>query len=134
MKRFLVIVVLLSGCALVPKERSWDFVTSVGGIAVDAPKSTPRGLLLPVRADVSGSQAISNEPTTLNSIMSCAVTSARVEGHDILVTISTALLREGGSSRCPDAKLGRLAPGEYTVFYGSQRTDAKHIGVVRVAL
>ena len=134
MKRFLVIFALLSGCALVPEERSWEFVTSVGGIAVDAPQSTSKGLVLPVRADVSGLQAITNAPTTLNSIMSCSATRAKVGGQEILITISTSLLREGGSSRCPPARLGKLGPGQYTVLYGAERTDAKPIGVVHVAL
>jgi hypothetical protein len=134
MKRFLVIALLLAGCGLVPKEQSWEFVISVGGITVDPPQVTPSGLTLPVRADVSGLQTISNKPTTLNSIMACSLTQAKVEGREILVTISTSLLREGGSSQCPPAKLGKLAAGRYSVLYGSTRADAKPIGMVDVAL
>ena len=134
MRRYLVIVALLSGCGLVPKEQPWEFVTSVGGIAVDPPQASPSGVTLPVRADVSGLQTISNKPTALNSIMECSLTRARVQGREILVTISTSLLRDGGSSRCPPAKLGRPAAGRYTVLYGSTRENARPIGVVDVAL
>jgi hypothetical protein len=128
----LVVAALLLGCAFAPKVQSWDFVTAVGGIAIQPPQSTPKGLLLPVRADVSGLQAITNEPTTLNSIMSCSVTRANVVGHDILLTISTSLMREGGSYACPPAKLGKLPAGRYAVFYGSERAGAKPIGVIDV--
>ena len=134
MNRLLVIIALCAGCGLAPEERSWEFVSSVGGIAVDPPQATPRGLTLPVRADVSGLQAISTKPTTLNSIMACSLTRAKVEGREIMVTISTSLLREGGSSQCPPAKLGKLAAGRYAVLYGSTRSDAKPIGMVDVAL
>jgi hypothetical protein len=91
-------------------------------------------MVLPVRADVSGLQTISSKPTTLNSIMGCSSTRAKVEDREILVTISTSLLREGGSPRCPPAELGKLAAGRYAVFYGSTRADAKPIGMVDVAL
>src|SRR5689334_14380729 len=105
MKRLALVLLTLSGCAaVVPKDRSWEFVTSVGGITVDNPVPTARGLVLPVRADVSGLQAISVKPTTLNSIMACSKTRAEVEGRNIYVTIATTLLRQGNSSRCPDAK------------------------------
>jgi hypothetical protein len=128
----LVTAVLLLGCAFVPKEQPWDFVTAVGGIAVPPPQSTPKGLLLGVRADGSGLQAITNEPATMNSIMSCSVTRANVAGQDILLTISTSLMREGGSYACPPAKLGKLLAGRYTVLYGSKRAGAKPIGVIDV--
>jgi hypothetical protein len=66
--------------------------------------------------------------------MSCSATRAKVKDQEILLTISTSLLREGSSSRCPAARLGKLAAGQYTVLYGADRKDAKPIGVVRVAL
>lgn len=134
MKRFLVIAALLPACAQVPKQRPWAFVTSVGGIAVEQPQATVMGLILPVRADVSGLQKISNEPTTMNSVISCSASRARVEGQNILLTISTSLLRDGGSSACPPARLGMLPAGRYSVLYGSKRDGAVPIGVVDVAL
>src|SRR5436190_3590397 len=135
MKRLTLVLLTLTGCTgVVPQERPWAFVASVGGIAVESPVRTAKGLILPIRADVSGLQTISVKPTTLNSIMACSRTRAEIEGNDIYVTIATSLLREGGSSRCPDAKLGALAAGENNVFYGSDRTDAVRLGEVRVAL
>ena len=135
MKRFALVLLALSGCsAILPRDRSWEFVTSVGGIAVDNPVRTAQGLMLPVRADVSGLQAISVKPTTLNSIMACSKTRAEVVGSNIYVTIATTLLLEGDSSRCPDAKLSGLAEGDYTVFYRSAHADAVRLGEVRVAL
>jgi hypothetical protein len=106
----------------------------VGGIVVENPVRTAKGLMLPVRADVSGLEAVTAKPTTLNSIMACSRTRAEVVGHDIYVTIATSLLREGDSSRCPDAKLDAIPEGEYNVFYGSVRTEAVRVGNVRVAL
>jgi hypothetical protein len=90
--------------------------------------------MLPIHADVSGLQAISVKPTTLNSVMACSRTRAEVVGNDIYVTIATSLLGEGDSSRCPDAKLGAVPEGEYNVFYGSVRSDAVRLAGVRVAL
>ena len=135
MNRLALVLLTLSGCsAVVPRDRSWEFVTSVGGIAVDNPVRTARGLVLPVHADVSGLEAISVKPTTLNSIMACSKTRAEVVGNNIYITISTTLLRQGGSARCPDAKLGGLQDGNYTVFYRLAPAEAVRLGEVRVAL
>src|SRR5688572_29394296 len=135
MKRLALVLLMLTGCTgLVPRERPWAFVASVGGIAVDNPVRTPKGLILPIRADVSGLEAISVKPTTLNSIMACSKTRAEVEGNNIYVTIATTLLRQRGSSRCPDAKLSGLPNGNYTVFYRSAAADDVRLGEVRVAL
>jgi hypothetical protein len=134
MKHIVIIAVLLSGCAIFPKDQPWSFVTAVGGMAIDAPVRTPKGISLPVRANVSGLETITVEPTTLNSIIACSRTRAKVEGKEIYLTIATSLARAGDSARCPSARLGALPAGEYQVFYGTARTDATSLGAIHVAL
>jgi hypothetical protein len=134
MNRIVIVTLLLSGCALVPKDQPWSFVTSVGGMAIGAPVRTSKGVSLPVRANVSGLEIITAAPTTANSIMACSRTRAKVDGHKIYLTIATSLARAGDSPNCPPARLGAVPAGDYQVFYGTARTDAMPLGAVHVSL
>ena len=134
MNRIVVVTVLLSGCSIVPRDQPWSFVTAVGGMAIDAPVRTPKGISLPMRANVSGLETITVAPTTLNSIMACSRTRAKIGGQEIYLTIATSLARAGDSPRCPPARLGALRAGEYQVSYGTEGTDATPLGVIHVAL
>lgn len=131
----LLVALALTGCnALTGEERPWSFVTSVGGLEISPPVHKGESWLLPVRADVSGLQAITHKPTTMNSGLVCDFTKARVKGQDIFIVIVTTLPHEGATSVCPAATLGALEPGQYNVWYGSNRTEGVQVGTVDVAL
>jgi hypothetical protein len=138
MKRFLgslAILIALHGCATVTtKERSWSFVTAVGGLALAAPVHVGNRWELPVRADVSGLRAITNEPTTMNSGLVCDATRADVKGRDILIVIVTTMPHGNATSACPAAKLGALDPGQYNILYGPNRAEGVKLGTIDVAL
>lgn len=131
----LTILILVHGCSIIfAKEQPWSFVTAVGGLAVGTPVPSNGRWLLPVRADVSGTQVIANKPTTLNSGLVCEAVRAKVKGQDIFLTIKTTLAHKGATSVCPAAKLGRLSSGRYDVWYGTSRAEGTSLGTVRVSL
>ena len=112
----------------------WNFVQSVGGLAIAAPSHGAGGWNLPVRANVSGLEAVTNKPTTLNSALICERTNASVEGRNIYLTIVSGLARANASVRCPPASLGELPPGKYQVFYRGPGETAIPVGEVSVGL
>ena len=113
---------------------SWEFVQSVGGIAVGMPSHGTNGWVLPVRANVSGVEAITANPTTLNSALICEETLAAVEGPNIYITITSAPVRPKNSPRCPPVALGEMPRGQYNVFYRGPGELPIHIGEVPVGL
>jgi hypothetical protein len=128
-------LVFLLCCAVAgAEERPWSFVTTVGGFQIGAPVQSNGKWSLPVRADVSGLQVITNEPTTINSALVCNAIKAQVHGSDIFLVLETGVAHGTGTSKCPDAKLGKLAKGSYNVWYGTSRANGVSLGVVRVAL
>lgn len=128
-----VLVAALPGYVLAGAE-SWGFVQSVGGIAVGMPSHGAKGWVLPVRADVSGIEAITANPTTLNSGLICEETLAAVEGLDIYITITSALARPNNSPRCPPVALGEMPHGQYKVFYRGPDEPPVLIGEVSIGL
>ena len=132
---FLSVLFMLHGCAAVlAEERPWSFVTAVGGLEVGTPVRSNETWLLPVRADVSGLQAITNRPTTLNSAVVCEAVKAHFQGQDIFLILETTVAHDAATSRCPAAKLGKLAGGHYDVWYGASRAEGISLGTVDVAL
>ena len=116
--RYLCLLALLAtSCSVVAEPRDWNFVQAVGGIAIGDPAKEFGGWVLPVRADVSGLQTITDKPTTMNSALVCASVQATVEGKAIYVTVRTGVVRKGLSSACPPANLGDIKAGSYAVFY-----------------
>ena len=113
----LILSVLLLPLTALARSEGWQFVQSVGGIAVGKPEHLPSGWSLSVRADVSGVTTVTLKPTALNSALACVRTFAVVEGRNIFLTIDSELVRSGYTSRCPSANLGRVADGQYRVFY-----------------
>ncbi len=123
------------GCVVAHAEqRPWSFVTAVGGIQVGTPVQTNGKWSLPIRADVSGLQAITNKPTTMNSALVCEAVKAQVKGNDIFLIIETGVAHGTATSSCPDANLGQLANGSYNVWYGTSQAKGVSLGSVRVAL
>ena len=115
-------------------SEGWQFVHSVGGIAVGKPELQPSGWSLPVRADVSGLTAITSKPSTLNSALVCERTDAAVERLNIYLTIVSGLVRSGYTSLCPPANLGILSPGKYRVFYRGPCEPPVELSEVSVGL
>lgn len=129
MRRIVVATLFLAGCALTERMR-WDFVQSVGGIAVEAPVRTSKGVALPVRADVSGLTTVTVRPTTANSGLVCSATHAKVSGQNILIEISASVF--GDSRLCPPARLGKISAGKYNVYYGKDLNSAILLGEVQI--
>jgi len=138
MKRPLTILSFLllahGGTVALAKERPWSFVTAVGGLEVGTPVQTNGAWSLPIRADVSGLQAITNKPTTMNSALVCEAVKAQVKGNDIFLVLETGVADGTATSTCPAAKLGRLANGRYNVWYGRSQAESVSLGAVHVAL
>ena len=134
MKRLVLLCFTIAGCAALAEPRTWAFVTSVGGISIQAPQRSGKGWVLPVLANVSGIEAITVKPTLINSALICENTRAVVEGRSIFLTIETGLARKGTEVRCPPGVLGSIAPGRYRVFYQGPGESAVPLGFVDVAL
>jgi hypothetical protein len=104
--------------AIFGTARTWDFMQSVGGIALDTPVARGGRWSLPLRCDVSGLTAVTVKPTLVNSALVWADTRAQVTDHDILITIETGPIRlSGETTACGDAELGKVKKGKYTVYY-----------------
>ena len=99
------------------RSESWGFVQSIGGMIVEAPVHSKDGWVLPVRANVSGLETITQKPTTMNSALICKYTEARIEENSIYLTLVTGITHKGASPRCPPAELGNIVSGKYRVFY-----------------
>lgn len=129
-----IFIALLAGLPLPGWARAepWTFVRSVGGLAVDTPRKSERGWVLPVRANVSGLVTVTEKPTLLNSALVCKGTEAKVEGSNIYITIVSGLTDRKTSPWCPDAQLGKIAPGKYVVFYRSPNSQPVRLGEVDV--
>lgn len=128
---YIVVALTLCGCApLMREEQPWSFVAATGGLELGSPVRVDGRWELPIRANVSGLEAIANKPTTMNSGMVCDETRARVEGRDIFLVIVTTVPHGDASARCPAAKLGALEPGQYIVLYGSRRAESVRLGAI----
>lgn len=112
----------------------WQFVQSVGGIAVGAPQRGANGqVFLPVNCDVSGLRAVTTDPSAINSGIVCEAPAVVVHGRSVFIAVVTSLPSEKfGSSRCPNANVGALAPGQYAVFYGSAKDVSHPLGSIEV--
>ena len=123
---------MVSGVAR--SSRDWQFVQSVGGIALGTPTRDRRGyVLLPVRCDVSGTQTITRHPTTMNSVLVCEPPSLRIHSGTVFLTIRTSVASSRNSdSRCPVADLGALPGGAYSVIYRSPDGSQQPIGSIEI--
>ena len=116
------------------ESRGWEFVQAVGGLALGTPYHTESGdVRLPIDCDVGGRE-ITVKPTIGNSGLDCDKPDVEVREREILITVQTTLAqaRQGLSCRCPDADLGALAAGHYTVTYLSPNGDEQPLGSIEV--
>src|SRR5262245_46844936 len=92
------ILLALNGCASVlAREQPWSFVASVGGLEVGTPVHRQSRWELPVRADVSGLQAITHAPTAMNSGLVCDAVKAHIKGREIYLALTTTVLHRDAS-------------------------------------
>jgi hypothetical protein len=115
-------------------SRDWQFVQSVGGIAVGVPvRGNDGSVVLPVHCDVSGLQAVTQQPAAMNSALSCDAPIVRVRSQSVSITLRTSLANGRSSgSRCPDANLGGIPPGRYSVYYASPDGSEHPLGTIEV--
>lgn len=116
--------------ALCSEPKDWGFVQSVGGIELGAASLSEEKWSLAVRANVSGLEEITVKPSLVNSALICQSTSATIQGQSIFLTIHTGLLREGYSTTCPPASLGKLDEGSYQVFYKGPNGEPRKLGEI----
>jgi hypothetical protein len=115
-------------------SRDWQFIQSVGGIAIGTPYRSESGtVFLPIECNVSGTQAITVQPTAVNSGLICAAPDVRVHEQAIAIAVRTEVAQKGRSNaRCPDAELGQLSPGRYSVSYANPDGSEQPLGSIEV--
>jgi hypothetical protein len=105
--------------------QSWEFMESVGGVAVDTPSKNSLGAVyLPVICDVSGLTTITKKPTQISSVLVVTKINKKVEDKQIRISVDTGLASNNNSCVCSGVDLGDIPSGDYQVFYyGSDRED-----------
>lgn len=120
------------GSSIFSKARDWQFVQSVGGLAIGAPHRDDRKhVILPIRCDVSGTQTITIHPTALYSGLACDLPTVHVRSTNVFITVCTVLPGKRDAS-CPPADLGKLAGGDYSVLYSSPDGKRVALGSIKV--
>jgi hypothetical protein len=120
---------------LARSSKDWQFVQSVGGIALGKPQRDNHGhVLLPIRCDVSGLQTITVRPKGLNSALVCEPPLVRIQSGTIFLTIRTSVAIASGNTdpRCPTADLGTLSAGDYSVIYRSPDGSEQPLGSINI--
>lgn len=130
MNTTLVNILCLLSLSVCSEARDWAFVQSAGGIALGELVSKEGNWSLAVRANVSGLETITVKPQRINSALICERTDAVVQPGEIHLTIHSGLLRDGYVPSCPNANLGKLAPGTYRVFYRSTNGELNPLGEI----
>ena len=115
-------------------SRDWQFVQSVGGIALGTPTRDSHGhVLLPIRCDVSGTQTVTVRPTAFSSILVCEPPLIQVRATTVFLTIRTTVASNHNSdARCPTVDLGAFSAGEYSVTYLSPDGSQHPIGSIQI--
>ena len=133
---FLSVTVGLASCAMLNSNVvSWEYLSSLGGITISSLYYLNGNWYLPVSCDVSGLNSYSTKPVTINSGIAWVKTRAEVRGNEILIEIETKLAdSEKSGSKCGDAYLGKIPPGEYVVFYSSGGNKKVLLGHVTALL
>jgi hypothetical protein len=128
-----ILLIAVADCDAV-ESRDWQFVQSVGGLALGTPWRDNRGhILLPVRCDVSGTQTITVRPTAMNSALVCEPPDTRVRSSTVLLTIRTVIAgSRKADARCPAADLGAPPAGVYSVIYLSPGGSRHPLGSIHI--
>jgi len=130
----MLIVPVITEASLFGTERSWEFMQSVGGIALGKLNHQGEAWRLPLQCDVTGLQSFTVKPTMLNSAIVWTDTHTRIQNQDILITIETGLTASGKSPICGAADLGEIKPGLYHVMYRDPDGKTHFVGDINIGL
>lgn len=113
--------------------RSWEFIESVGGIAINTPSRVRNcAVFLPVTCDVSGLKSVTKKPTSMNSSLVVTDIDKKIEGNEILLSVKTGLASKLKTSACSGVELGDIPAGDYQVFYLGPDRQKHSLGKVIV--
>jgi hypothetical protein len=106
--------------AVVDPPVSWDFLQSVGGVAVGQPRIADGNLWLPLTVDLSGNRSITRTPTVTDTGRKCIRATLRqtnplttpVGYYDLALQIHSGTLQQRGEGGCEEVPLftGDLNP------------------------
>ena len=82
--------------------------------------------------DVSGCQRVTCKPTAINSMMACRSPRIKVRQNTVSVTVLTSFYARGLRPECPEAGLGKLKPGTYSVFYEDPDGARHPLGQIQI--
>ena len=117
--------------SLFDTKRDWQFVQSVGGMALGTPHRDDRKhVILPIRCSVAG-ETITTHPTTAYSGLAFDTPVIRVSSTNIFLTFRTTLPGKH-DAQCPPADLGKIAGGDYAVFYRSPDGTRQELGSIHL--
>ena len=120
------------GSSIFSSSRDWQFIQSVGGLAIGTPHRNDRKhVILPIRCDISGTETITVHPTTGYSGLACDLPAVHVHSTNVFITVRTTLPGKR-DARCPPADLGKLAGGDYSVFYLCPDGTHEPLGSIQV--
>jgi len=124
---FLSALLIVTSCSAYTAElKSWEFVQSVGGIAIYEPYQEQGIYYLPIKVDVSGLQEITHKPTMLNSALMCSRTGHLIVGNEVHVSIYTSVIDKTASNNCKSIPMLNIKEGKYSVYYNTE-IDGKHL-------
>jgi hypothetical protein len=119
------------GSSIFSTARDWQFVQSVGGLSIGIPyRNDRKHVILPIRCYTSGKQ-ITIHPTTGYSGLAFDFPMVHIHSTNVFITVCTVLPGKRDAS-CPPADLGKLAGGDYSVFYSSPDGNREPLGSIKV--
>ena len=144
---------LLSACssssmrAVVDPPVSWEFLQSVGGVALGQPRLADGNLWLPLTIDLSGNRSISTTPTVTNSGRKCIratlqqtnLLTTPVGYYDLALQINSGTLEQRSEGGCDEVPLftGELTPPfaptrnmKFRIWYRGYLMSENYIGEV----
>ena len=119
------------GSSLFDTKRDWQFVQSVGGMAIGTPhRDDRRHVILPIRCSLAG-ETVTRHPTTGYSGLAFDTPIVRVSSTNVFLTFRTTLPGKR-DAQCPPADLGKITGGDYAVFYRSPDGTREPVGTIHV--
>ncbi len=117
--------------SLFDTSRDWQFVQSVGGMAIGTPHRDDRKhVILPIRCSLAG-ETVTRHPTTGYSGLAFDTPAVRVSSTNVFLTFRTRLPGKR-DAQCPPADLGKITSGDYAVFYRSPDGTRESLGSIHV--
>lgn len=117
---------------LTAEPRDWNFIQSVGGIAIDPVTQRAGKPMLPVTCDVSGLTAVTCRPTTMNSGLVLRTFDVKHAGKDITIRAVTSVPEGKTVSQTNYIDLSKIRPGTYDVYYETAGDSGKRLGTIEI--